>query len=101
MVNGQKLRFLVDSGASTTTISTSAAEQVGLSTGMQMAMVETANGAVRMPRGRAEQFKVGDIERADFSININPNDATNVLGMNFLSSLRSWQVERRYLILRG
>ena len=100
MVNGQKLRFLVDSGASITTISTSAAEQVGLSTGLQMGMVETANGDVRMARGRADQFRVGDIERTDFSININPNDATNVLGMNFLSSLGSWQVERRYLILR-
>lgn len=100
-VNGQDLRFLVDSGASLTTLSTSAAEQVGLSTGLQVSMVETANGDVRMARGHADQFRVGDIERNDFAININPNDATNVLGMNFLSSLSGWQVQGRFLVLHG
>ena len=99
-VNGHQMRFLVDSGASITTISTSAAEQVGLSTGLQISSVETANGDVKMVRGHADHLRVGDIKRSNFGININPNDATNVLGMNFLSSLSSWQVERRYLILR-
>jgi len=100
-VNGYDLRFLVDSGASVTTISTSAAEQAGLSTGLQVAIVETANGEVRMARGRTDLMRVGGIERSDFAININPNDATNVLGMNFLSSLGSWRVDGRYLVFRG
>ena len=100
-VNGQELRFLVDSGASVTTISKEAANQVGLSTGLQVAMVETANGSVRMARGRADTFVLGDIERSDLAININPTDSTNVLGMNFLSSLSRWRVEGRYLVLQG
>jgi len=100
-VNGQGMRFLVDSGASVTTISSAAAERSALATGLQMAMVETANGTVRMQRGRADLFRVGDIERADFAVDINPNDSTNVLGMNFLSSLSGWRVEGRYLVLRG
>lgn len=100
-VNGHELRFLVDSGASVTTISTDAAERVGLSTGLQVAMVETANGEVRMARGHADRFMLGGIERTDFAININPSDTTNVLGMNFLSSLGGWRVDGRYLVISG
>ncbi len=101
MVNDRELRFLVDSGASVTTISSEAAEQVGLTTGLQVSMVDTANGEVRMARGHADRFQLGAIERADFAININPNDTINVLGMNFLSSLSSWRVDGRYLVVRG
>src|SRR5688500_2517733 len=47
-VNGQEVRFLVDSGASTTTVSQRTARAAGLQTGMRVESVETANGTVQM-----------------------------------------------------
>lgn len=98
-VNGHAEPFLVDSGASITTVSGEAAEAAGLETGMRVARVETANGEVRMPVATADSFSVGGIERDGFTVHINRGDDTNVLGMNFLSSLASWRVEGNYLVL--
>ena len=98
-VNGLEAPFLVDSGASFTTISRETADRAGVETGMRVAMVETANGTVQMRRARADSFSVGAIQRNDFPIQVNDHSGGNVLGMNFLSSLGSWRVERNYLVL--
>lgn len=99
-LNGEQTRFLVDSGASITTVSSKTARAAGLQPGLRVAMVSTANGVVRMRRATAERFQLGPIERTDLSVNINERDSANVLGMNFLSSLSSWGVEGNYLVLR-
>lgn len=99
-VNGHVAPFLVDSGASITTVSPTVAAAANLATGMRVANVETANGAVQMAVGTADQFNVGQIERTDFTLFVNRADSTNVLGMNFLSSLSSWRVEGNVLVLR-
>ncbi len=99
-LNGHEARFLVDSGASITTVSSETAQGARLKPGMRVAMVETANGVVRMRRARAERFQLGPIERTQFAVNINERDSANVLGMNFLSSLGGWGVEGNYLVLR-
>jgi aspartyl protease family protein len=98
-VNGEPVRFLVDSGASITTVSRATADQTGLETGMRVERVGTANGTVLMRKSRAESLSIGPIKRQDFGVNVNESDATNVLGMNFLSSLSRWSVEGRTLVL--
>ena len=101
-INGQKVRFLVDSGATTTSISTSTARRAGIepSSGIP-AMVQTANGLVSVDRGRAERLQVGHIVREDLAVHISEGfGETNVLGMNFLSSLSGWGVEGKRLILK-
>jgi aspartyl protease family protein len=99
-INGHEAAFMVDSGASVTTISKEVAAQAGIETGFQVAEVETANGSVIMQRARAERFQVGQIGREEFSVFVNAHDDTNVLGMNFLSSLEGWRVEGNYLVLQ-
>ena len=99
-VNGHDSSFLVDSGASVTTISRETAELAGIETGMPVALVETANGTVQMRRAQAPSFAVGSIQREDFPVHVNDHDDSNVLGMNFLSSLSSWRVEGNYLVLK-
>lgn len=98
-VNGHEAPFMIDSGASITTISKEMADEAGIETGLRVAQVETANGTVTMHRAYADRFQVGQIARTEFSVFVNPNDGTNVLGMNFLSSLQSWRVEGNYLVL--
>jgi aspartyl protease family protein len=99
-VNGHEAPFLVDSGASYTTISRETANAAGVETSIRVAMVETANGTVQMRKARADSFTVGAIQRSDFPIQVNDHDDGNVLGMNFLSSLAGWRVEGNYLVLR-
>lgn len=101
-VNGADVRFLIDSGATTTSISRRTAERAGISpsSGLQ-AMVRTANGVVMVDRGRADTVRVGSIERQNVAVHISEAFGDmNVLGMNFLSSLSGWGVEGRTLILR-
>lgn len=98
-VNGREARFLVDSGATTTTISADVAQAAGLERGMRGHVVSTANGDVFMPRVSAGLLEIGSIRRTDTSVNINPNDSVNVLGMDFLSSLSGWGVQGDVLVL--
>ena len=102
-MNGQPVRFLVDSGATVTSISAETAQRVGIQAqpGLPV-VVSTANGLVNAQRGRAERLLVGNIERQNVAVHISEAFGDiNVIGMNFLSSLRSWSVEGRTLILKS
>jgi aspartyl protease family protein len=99
-INGHGAPFLVDSGASVTTLSVDTAKAAGIQPATGVAYIDTANGTVRVQVAKAAQFQVGAILRNDFSVQINEHDDSNVLGMNFLSSLGSWRVEGNYLVLR-
>ena len=101
-LNGENVRFLIDSGATTTSISGSTARRAGIEPrGGIPAIVQTANGMVSVERGRAERLEVGHILREDLAVHISDGfGETNVLGMNFLSSLSRWGVENNRLILK-
>lgn len=99
-LNGRDVRFMVDSGASITTVSRRVAEASGMEIGNEYVIVSTANGPARATKARANRLQVGSIARTDFRIDINENDDVNLLGMNFLSSLGGWRVEGNYLVLQ-
>lgn len=99
-INGERVKFLVDSGATMTTIDRRTAERAGVwvsPTANQI--VRTGNGFVRVSRGRADELTLGTIERDDFAVHVTESDNLNVLGMNFLSTLERWGVEGRWLVL--
>ena len=102
LLNGHKVRFLVDSGATTTTIGrkTAAASNIAVS-GQRDRMVMTGNGVVRVASARAESLDIGFIERGDVGLNVGESDDLNVLGMNYLSTLKRWSVEGRWLVFEG
>jgi len=89
--------------ATTTSISHDTAQRVGIQpSGRFPAIVRTANGTVQVERGRAETISIGDIERRNVAVHVSEAFGDmNVLGMNFLSSLSSWGVEGRTLVLRS
>lgn len=101
-LNGETVRFLIDSGATTTSISQETALRAGIEPSQGIpAVVRTANGIVTVDRGRAERLVVGSIVRENVAVHM--SDAfgdMNVLGMNFLSSLSGWSVEGRWLVLK-
>ena len=98
-VNGRNVRFMIDSGATFTVIARANAEAAGVESSGRKTIVGTANGNILLTNGRAARFAVGSIEREDMSLWISDNDDTNVIGMNFLSSLDGWRVEGRDLVL--
>jgi aspartyl protease family protein len=99
-VNGHDVRFMVDSGASVTTVSRATAQAAGMVIGTERTMVNTANGQAWMIKGRADSLEIGAIRLERFPVGINGQDDMNLLGMNFLASLDGWGVERNYLVLR-
>jgi aspartyl protease family protein len=99
-VNGRSVKFLVDSGATMTTIDRAEAEAAGVQISQRRDQyVRTGNGIIRVSTGRADELQVGGINRRDVGLQIAENDSLNVLGMNFLSSLSRWSVEGRWLVL--
>jgi aspartyl protease family protein len=99
-LNGEDVRFMVDSGASVTTISRQTALDAQVPVGTERAMISTANGRMWVIKGRADSLQIGSIRREGFPVDINPQDDTNLLGMNFLATLRGWGVEGNQLVLR-
>ena len=100
-LNGRKIRFLVDSGATVTSISTDVAALADIEPGGFPTYVQTANGTVQVRRARADRLKVGTIERRNLAVHVSENfGPTSVLGMNFLSSLSGWGVEGDWLVLK-
>jgi aspartyl protease family protein len=101
-VNGHRVRFLIDSGATTTSLSDDVARQAGVTpSGGFPVLVETANGMIKAQRGEIDRLTVGTIERRAMAVQMSPTfGETNVLGMNFLSSLSSWGVEGQWLVLK-
>ena len=99
-INGVRVKFLVDSGATMTTIDreTANAAKVPVSARPDQ-LVRTGNGIIQVSSGRARDLEVGGIERHDIGLQVAENDNLNVLGMNFLSSLSRWGVEGRWLVL--
>ena len=99
-VNGHDVKFLVDSGATTTTIDRRTAQALGVQISARRDQyVRTGNGIVRVASGQADVLSVGGITRKGVELEITDNDDLNVLGMNFLSSLSRWGVEGRWLVL--
>ena len=99
-INGERVKFLVDSGATMTTIGTPAARRASVSISPTPdQIVRTGNGMIKVSSARARRLEVGTIERTDFAMHVAGDDDLNVLGMNFLSSLRRWGVEGRWLVL--
>lgn len=101
-VNGTPAKFLVDTGATVTAVSTQTAELAGLEPrrgGMAVRM-QTANGPVAASLTSIEELRFGNVAARGLDAVIAPNiGPTNVLGMNLLSRLASWRVEDGVLVL--
>jgi aspartyl protease family protein len=99
-LNGHDVKFLVDSGATTTTVDRETARDAGVEISSRRDQyVRTGNGVIRVASGRADEISIGTITRRDVALEIADNDDLNVLGMNYLSSLSRWGVEGRWLVL--
>jgi aspartyl protease family protein len=101
-IDGIRRRMLIDSGATTTALSTATAKAAGLDSDESPfpVIISTANGDVSARTATAKRITIGTITATDLGIVTAPSFGdTDVIGMNFLSKLGSWQVENATLIL--
>jgi aspartyl protease family protein len=91
MVDGRRLNFIVDTGASVVTLNSEDAARLGLHPAERdfTAALSTANGVIRGAPVRLNMVEVGDIMVRDVAAVIVPVEAlpTNLLGLTFLSRL--------------
>lgn len=103
-VNGQLVRFLVDTGASDTVLSPDDAARVGVNLASLHFdhMAETANGTGYGAPFTADSLTIGPIKVAAMPMVVNRAPMTSsLLGMTFLSRLDSFQVRGRRLYLKA
>lgn len=102
-INGESVLFMVDTGATDIVLTMETAARVGFSPDTLRfdGMADTANGSVRTASVRLGELTIGDITLTDMPASINEGAlGTNLLGMRFLRTLKSWRVEGDTLILR-
>jgi len=101
-LDGVPRRLLVDSGATVTALSADTARAAGLDVHRPAVpiLLRTANGTVAADAARVATLRFGTITAHDLSVVVSPAFGdTDVLGMNFLSKLKSWRVEDGVLVL--
>jgi aspartyl protease family protein len=102
-VNGKPVRFMIDSGATTTAVNANTARETGIevdTTGYPV-FLNTANGRVTAQRGVILSLKIGSQEIGQHNVVVSESFGdTNVLGMNFLDSMQSWKVEANVMTLK-
>lgn len=102
-VNGARVSFLFDTGASSVVLTDADARRAGVNAASldYDAPVSTANGAALAAEVRLDQVAVGPIVMRNVSALIARPGALDesLLGMSFLGRLKSYTVERGRLIL--
>jgi aspartyl protease family protein len=101
-INGVRRRMLIDSGATVTAISGTTATAAGLERDPDLlpVTVTTANGMVQARTATVASLRIGDVKASNLKVLVSPAfGGMEVLGMNFLSKLKSWRVEGRTLVM--
>ena len=102
-VDGQRVGFMVDTGASVVALNESSAARFGLrpSRGDYNATVTTANGTIKAARTRLAMLDVGGLIVRDVDAMVLPDEALseNLLGLSFLSRLRRFEYANGQMVL--
>ncbi len=102
-IEGRRLGFVIDTGASLVILRESAAAQVGIHP-MPVdytATVATANGKVKAARAKLDRVELGDITVFDVAALVLPDEvlSKNLLGVSFLSKLGRYEYANGRMVL--
>jgi aspartyl protease family protein len=104
-VNGSRISLIVDTGASTIVLRPEDAKKAGIDLDKLSydVTVMTANGRTKAARVKLKSVAVGPLDRQDVDALVAKKDALfeSLLGMSFLSRLRSYEFSGDFLRLRG
>lgn len=101
-IDGVERRMLIDSGATTTALSlaTATSAKLDIDESPFPIVLDTANGEVVARKATIRRLDLGGMTASGLPVVVSEAfGSTDVLGMNFLSRLESWRVERNTLVL--
>jgi len=102
-IDGQRIGFMVDTGASVIALNETSAARFGLrpSRGDYNAAVATANGTIRAARTRLAMVDIGGLVVRDVEAMVLPDEALseNLLGLSFLSKLKRFEYANGKMVL--
>ena len=102
-IDGLRLSFMVDTGASVIALTASDAARLGIHPARRefTAEVRTANGSVRAAPTTLDRVEIGDLVVRDVAALVLPEAALsdNLLGLSFLSRLRRFEYSGGNLVL--
>ena len=102
-IDGQRIAFMVDTGASVVALNESSAARFGLrpSRNDYRATVTTANGTVKAAPTRLAVIEVGGLTVRDVDAMVLPDEALseNLLGLSFLSKLKRFEYANGKMVL--
>ena len=102
-IDGQRIGFMVDTGASMIALNETSAARFGLrpARGDFNATVTTANGAIKAARTRIAMVDVGGLVVRDVDAMVLPDEALseNLLGLSFLSRLKRFEYANGKMVL--
>ena len=102
-VDGRRLEFVVDTGASVITLTEDDAAALGVHPAESefTVVLKTANGTVRGAPTTLGSVEVGDITVRDVAAVVLPQQALsdNLLGLSFLSRLRHFEYSEGKMVL--
>jgi aspartyl protease family protein len=102
-IDGQRIAFMVDTGASVIALNESSAARFGLrpARGDYKATVTTANGTIKAAPTRLAMVDIGGLVVRDVDAMVLPDDALseNLLGLSFLSKLKRFEYANGKMVL--
>ena len=101
-VEGEPVRFVVDTGATDVVLSRADAERVGvdLDALVYTGVAETANGTVRVAEVTLEEVRLGDIVDHDLRASVTEGELfSSLLGMRYLDRFARISIENGQLVL--
>jgi aspartyl protease family protein len=102
-IEGQRIGFMVDTGASVVALNETSAARFGLrpSRGDYTATVTTANGTIKAARTRIAMVEIGELVVRDVDAMVLPDAALseNLLGLSFLSKLKRFEYANGQMVL--
>ena len=102
-IEGQRIGFMVDTGASVIALNEKSAARFGLrpSRADYNATVTTANGTLKAARARIALVQVGELTVRDVDAMVLPDEALseNLLGLSFLSKLKRFEYANGRMVL--
>lgn len=104
IINGATIDVMVDTGATSTVLTTADARRAGFDTSKLSFTipVSTANGMARAAQVTADEISIGSISRRRVPMLVAEGDGLDqtLLGMNFIGSLSGFDVRGDRMILR-
>lgn len=102
-IDGRRLGFMVDTGASVIALNETSAAQIGVRPRRSdyTANVSTANGSIKAARTRLAMVDVGGLVVRDVDALVLPDEALseNLLGLSFLSKLKRFEFAGGKLVM--